>query len=72
MWIQLTGDDGQIVAFNSAHLVALKDHGDRTLIIHSGGEAVVLESRSAIYDALGLQPFVHKVGQNERPIDLSS
>ncbi|MEI5676825.1 MULTISPECIES: hypothetical protein [unclassified Mesorhizobium] len=56
MWIQLTGGDGEKIAFEAKHLVSLKDHGDYTLLVHTHGEVLVRESRTAILNALQLPP----------------
>jgi len=59
MWIQLTGGDGETIAFEAKHLVLLKDHGDYTLLVHTHGEVLVRESRTAILNALRL----HQTGR---------
>jgi hypothetical protein len=40
---------------NSKHLVALRDHGDRTIVTHCNGEVLVEESQTAILAALRLR-----------------
>ncbi len=56
MWIQLTGGDGEKITFEARHLISLRDHGDYTLLVHTHGEVLVRESRTAILGALQLQP----------------
>ena len=55
MWIRLTASDGHPVSLNSKHLVALRDHGDRTIVTHCNGEVLVEESQTAILAALRLR-----------------
>ena len=55
MWIRLTASDGHPVSLNSKHLVALRDHGDRTIVTHCNGEVLVEESQTAILTALRLR-----------------
>lgn len=57
MWILLTSGDGQPVSFNSHHMIRLQNLGDRTLVVHTRGETLVLESQTAILAALGLKPM---------------
>ena len=71
MWIQLTDCDGKPVTFNSQQMVALMEHGDRTLIIYKGGQIAVSESQSEILAALRLQEperrsSAHLVGRPPR------
>ncbi|MEQ1954480.1 hypothetical protein [Mesorhizobium sp. CN2-181] len=55
MWIRLTATDGHHVSLNSKHLVALRDHGDRTIVTHCQGEVLVEETQTAILAALRLR-----------------
>jgi uncharacterized protein YlzI (FlbEa/FlbD family) len=54
MWIQLTECEGQTISLNSTHIVMIKEHGDRTLVVHARGEVAVLQSQEAILKALRL------------------
>ncbi|WP_146149022.1 hypothetical protein [Pseudaminobacter soli (ex Li et al. 2025)] len=55
MWIQLTSGDGLTITLNSDHIVTFRAFGDRTRLVHLGGEILVLESDAAIIKALRLR-----------------
>lgn len=54
MWIQLTGCDGSTLSLNSDHVICLRESGARTLVTHTRGEVLVLQSQAAIFEALSL------------------
>jgi hypothetical protein len=70
MWIQFTDSDGQAVSFNATHLVMIKEHGDRTRVVHARGEVTVLQSHAAIVEALRLQQTERIAPSRERHIEL--
>lgn len=65
MWIQLTDVNGQPIALNTDHVVTVQAYGDRTQIIHAGGQTVVAESAALVLGALGLLPL--NTGQERDP-----
>jgi hypothetical protein len=70
MWIRLTRADGNTVTVNTDYLVSFQDHGDRTLIVHTCGELLVLESQTALFEALRLQHIERDGPRRERRAEL--
>ena len=70
MWIRLTRADGNTITINTAHLVSIQDHGDRTLIVHICGELLILESQSAVFEALRLETIDRDGPRRERRAEL--
>jgi hypothetical protein len=70
MWIQLTDSGGQTISLNSTQLVMIKEHGDRTLLVHTRGEVMVLQSREAILKALSLHQTGSAASRREHQIEL--
>ncbi|HEV2898808.1 MAG TPA: hypothetical protein VGX71_13425 [Pseudaminobacter sp.] len=70
MWIQLTDSGGQTISSNSTHLVMIKEHGDRTLLVHTRGEVMVLQSHEAILKVLKLHQTGSALSQREHQIEL--
>lgn len=57
MWIQLSEVSGQRIALNTKHVVSVQAYGERTKIIHLGGQAIVAENVDLVLAALGLMPL---------------
>ena len=57
MWIQLTDVNGQPLALNTKHVVAVQAYGERTKVTHLGGQSIVVESTALVLTALGLLPL---------------
>ncbi|WP_353646976.1 hypothetical protein [Mesorhizobium sp. WSM2240] len=70
MWIRLTRADGNPITVNTDYLVSIQDHGDRTLIVHTCGELLVLESQLALFEALRLQPIDRDGPKRDRRAEL--
>lgn len=70
MWIRLTRADGNAITVNTDYLVSIQDHGDRTLIVHTCGELLVLESQLALFEALRLQPIDRGGPKRDRRAEL--
>lgn len=70
MWIQLTDGGGQTISLNSIHLVMIREHGDKTLLVHTRGEVTVLQSLDAIVKALGLHQTEPVAPRREHRIGL--
>jgi hypothetical protein len=70
MWIQLTDSGGQTISLNSTQLVMIKEHGDRTLLVHTRGEVMVLQSHEAILKALRLHQTGSAASRREHQLEL--
>jgi hypothetical protein len=70
MWIQLTDGGGQTISLNSTQLVMIREHGDRTLLVHTRGEVMVLQSLDAIVKALRLHQTEPAAPRREHRIGL--
>jgi hypothetical protein len=70
MWIQLTDCSGHTISLNSTHLVMIKEHGDRTLLVHTRGEVMVLQSHDAVLKALKLDQTESVAARGRRQIEL--
>jgi hypothetical protein len=70
MWIQLTDSSGQTISLNSTQLVLIKEHGDRTLLVHTRGEVIVAQSHDAILKALKLHQTEPAAPRRKYQIDL--
>jgi hypothetical protein len=70
MWIQLTDCGGQTISLNSTQLVMIKEHGNRTLLVHTRGEVMVLQSHDAVLKALRLHQTESIAARRERHIEL--
>lgn len=57
MWIQLTEVNGQPIALNTEHVASVQAYGERTKIMHVGGQAIVAEKVDLVLAALGLRPL---------------
>jgi hypothetical protein len=54
MWIALTDFDGKQIYLNTAHLVAIREHGRGAIVTHVMGQTVVSENPESIRRVLGL------------------
>jgi predicted ribosome-associated RNA-binding protein Tma20 len=70
MWIQLTDSSGQTISLNSKQLVMIKEHGDKTLLVHTRGEVMVLQSQEAILKVLRRHQTESTAPRRERQIEL--
>jgi hypothetical protein len=70
MWIQLTDSGGQTISLNSTQLIMIKEHGDRTLLVHTRGEVMVLQSHDAVLKALRLHQTESAAPRREHQIEL--
>jgi hypothetical protein len=68
--LTLTDSGGQTISLNSTQLVMIKEHGDRTLLVHTRGEVMVLQSHDAILKALSLHQTGSAASRSEHQIEL--